>query len=404
MITHIHPSHPEGRFTPPCSKAMYHRFLIAAALAENQSHIISPGPVCDDVRATIKCLDKLGVGCRKDASGLFIQGAGGHLLSSDPLPTGESGSTLRFLIPLCLITGNEHTFCADAALMKRPLSVYEHLCQEQGLLFRREEGIITVCGPIRSGVFRFPGNISSQFVSGLLFALPLLQDDSTINLIPPVESRPYIDMTLHVLSLYGIKAAWENECTLHVPGKQQYRARDQIVPPDADALAIAEAINLLGGSLSVPTLPEDDLQPDGIYSRFFTALKEGKAHIDLADQPDLGPILFALAGALHGAFFTGFSRLRLKESDRVMSMTRELAKFGIQCHVSPEVIEILPARLHAPAVPLCCHGDHRVALALACLCTQTGGGLVGSECVSKSWPGFFEQMAELKLQCETMQE
>lgn len=402
MITHIHPSHPEGRFIPPPSKAMYHRFLISAALAENRCHITCPGPICDDVRATVSCLEKLGAICREDASGISVQGIGGRFFSSSFLPAGESGSTLRFLIPLCLLTGHEHTFSLGSGLMKRPLSVYEDLCKNKGLLFRINDNNLTVCGPVRSGVFRFPGNISSQFVSGLLFALPLLQDDSTIILLPPVESRPYIGMTLQVLSQYGIRAEWENECTLHIPGKQQYHAADQAVPPDADALAIAEAINLLGGNLSVPALFENDLQPDRIYPRFFAALKEGKARIDLADQPDLGPILFSLAGALHGAFFTGFSRLRLKESDRVLSMTEELAKFGIRSRISPEVIEILPSRLQAPSVPLSCHGDHRVALALACLCTKTGGSLVGSECVSKSWPGFFEQMRDLKLQYETL--
>ncbi len=404
MITHIHPSHPEGRFIPPPSKAMHHRFLIAAALSENRSHIDCSFPLCDDVRATVNCLKKLGAGCNEDASGIWVQGIGGRFFSSGPLPVGESGSTLRFLIPLCLLTGHEHTFCLGDGLMKRPLSVYEDLCLKQGLSFRRGEKSITILGPLRSGVFSFPGNISSQFVSGLLFALPLLDGNSTISLFPPVESRSYIDMTLQVLSLYGIKAAWENEYTLHIPGKQVYHAGDQTVPPDADALAIAEAINLLGGNLSVPALPENDLQPDRMAARFFAALRKGKARIDLAGQPDLGPILFSLAGALHGAFFTGFSRLRLKESDRVLSMTEELLKLGIKSRISQEVLEILPSRLHVPSVPLSCHGDHRVALALTCLCTQTGGILTGSECVSKSWPGFFEQMASLMLQCETLQE
>jgi len=392
------PSRPTGTIAAPPSKSMAHRLLICAGLANGESAVRGVAPA-DDLLATMDCLRALGARCERDGSVVTVRGADVFSVSADTiLPCGESGSTLRFLIPLCLLGDKEITLQGSAGLLRRPLSVYEALCRERGLFFARGANTLRLRGPLKSGDYTIPGDVSSQFVSGLLFALPLLPGDSTLRLLPPVESRPYIDMTLSAMRDFGVAAAWQDALTLSVPGCQRYQPRDAAVEGDW-----SNAACFLAMGVPVKGLDPNSLQGDRHCVSFFERLRNAPAEIDLSDCPDLGTILFAYAAAHCGGRFTGTRRLRDKESDRITAMAAELAKFGVSLSAGENAVTV-GAGLHPPKAALDGHNDHRVVMALAALCVKTGGTIVGAEAVAKSFPDFFERLQALGVEaalCET---
>ena len=250
------------------------------------------------------------------------------------------------------------------------------------------------------GRFSLPGNVSSQFVSGLRFALPLCECDSEIVLTPPVESRSYIDLTLSALHAFGIRAEWKDSCTLCVAGGQQYAAQNLTVEGDYSNAAFLDAFSLLGGNVEVSGLCADSLQGDRVYVAHFQALANGTPQISLADCPDLGPILFSLAAALNGAVFTDIARLRIKESDRVACMKTELEKFGAVLDVEENRVIVRKATLRAPGEDLCGHNDHRIVMSMAVLASRFGGTIKEAEAVAKSFPDFFERIEALGIHAQ----
>jgi 3-phosphoshikimate 1-carboxyvinyltransferase len=256
---------------------------------------------------------------------------------------------------------------------------------------------VTVCGELRGGEFVVRGDVSSQFLTGLLFALPLCREDSVLRILPPLHSRPYLDLTLQALAAFGVRATWEDALTLRIPGGQAYGAADAAVEADCSNAAFFAALPLLGHDVTVTGLPAETLQGDRVFADYFRSLEQGRPTLPLHDCPDLGPILMALAAARNGAVLTGTARLRDKESDRGAAMAEELAKLGAEVTVTEDSIEIEPCALHAPTVPLSAHGDHRVAMALCTLLTKTGGILDGAEAVRKSDPDYFLRMRALGL-------
>ena len=280
--------------------------------------------------------------------------------------------------------------------MERPQSVYEAICAEQGLAFRRHGDAITLQGPLQAGTFRVRGDISSQFITGLLLALPLLDADSRIELIPPVESRSYLNITVEALESFGVSAVWEGEYALRVPGGQSYAPRDVTVEGDYSNAAFFSALEMLGDPVTVTGLGRS-AQGDRIYQDYFPLLKAGHPTLDVTDCPDLAPILMALSAALNGCVLTGTRRLKIKESDRGTAMEQELRKLGANCVIEADQIAVFPG-IHAPAEPLCGHNDHRIVMALSVLLTRVGGVIRGAEAVSKSFPDFFEQLKNLKIE------
>ena len=278
--------------------------------------------------------------------------------------------------------------------------MYEELAAKSGFLFEKEPGGLTVSGRLEPGVYRIPGNISSQFISGLLFALPFLKEDSRIELIPPVESRPYIDMTESALLSFGIRLIRRDENVIEVPGKQRAEGAELIVEGDCSNAAFLEVLNVFGGSVDVKGLNPETLQGDKVYPEYFRKLSEGFSELSLADCPDLGPVLFAASAALHGGRFTETERLRLKESDRVSCMAEELRKFGIRCENDRNTFTVFPGTLQTPEQKLSGHNDHRIVMALSSLLTLTGGEIEGAEAVRKSWPDYFKQLQKLGIEVE----
>jgi len=392
-----------GTVCAPPSKSMAHRLLICAGLSDGECvvHGISDS---EDMLATMDCLRALGVKCEKDGETVRVAGIDiRRAAAPKQLNCRESGSTLRFFIPIALMTGMETVLAGSRRLMERPLSVYEDLFLQRGIGFRKTEREIKICGNLQSGDFELDGNVSSQFVTGLLFALPLLDGDSRIVLRPPVESRSYIDMTLSALKLFGIEAEWQEENVLYIKGNQHYRAGEVFVEGDYSNAAFFAALNLLGGQVKIENLREDSLQGDRIYEELFEKLKRPGAEIDLSDCPDLGPVLFAAAAAKHGGKFTGTSRLKIKESNRGEAMAEELQKFGVTAEVLEKEVFISGQGLRKPEECLDGHNDHRVVMSEAVLLTQTGGIIDGAEAVAKSFPDFFQKLASLGIEVERVE-
>lgn len=389
-----------GRITAPPSKSIAHRLLICAAMAEGES-VIRGVSDCDDVEATSDCLRAMGVPVIREGDTVKVRGIDFRTASpSAPLCCRESGSTLRFLVPVCLACGKNVMLTAAQSLLRRPMSVYSALAAEKGYMYSQDETSVMVRGPLQSGEYRVPGNISSQFVSGLLFALPLNPHDSTIVLVPPVESRPYIDLTIDALAKAGVKAEWRDDRTLFVPGSQRYKPFDAQVEGDYSGAAFFMALSALGGSVGIDGLNRDSIQGDRVCEEYISLLRKGSPALYIGDCPDLGPLLFAVAAAGHGGVFTGTSRLRLKESDRAEAMAEELRCFGTAVTVRDDSVVVYPASFRAPQEPLHGHGDHRIVMALAVLLTITGGSILGAEAVSKSFPDFFKKLSDLGIGVE----
>ncbi len=397
MIVKISPSRANGSVSAPPSKSLAHRLLICAGMSEGESiiHGISDS---EDILATLDCLSAFGAKYERTGNGSTLKISGVNFKEAAPkssLACRESGSTLRFFIPPALLSGNNTMFCGSETLMKRPMEVYKKLCSDGGMLFGCDGNSIIVKGKLRSGSYSVVGNISSQFISGLLFALPLCEGDSKINITPPIESRSYIDLTLAALDEFGVKASWQDEHTIFIPGSQRYKPREASVEGDYSNAAFLDAFNLLGGSVKTEGLKENSLQGDSVYSRYFEMIAKGSPSIHIGDCPDLGPIMFAMSAAKYGGIFSGTRRLKIKESDRAEAMATELRKFGVSVSVSDDSVVIYPSDFHAPTAPLNGHNDHRIVMSLSVLLSVCGGEIHGAEAVAKSFPDFFEKISAL---------
>ena len=395
MIAEIRPSKGRGIMEAPPSKSMAHRLLICAGLSEGKS-VIEGVSSSEDMKATLDCLAAIGAKYEIEGEKVTVTGADiRNIPENAVLRCRESGSTLRFFIPICLLDRKTFTFTGSEKLLSRPLSVYKEIFEKQGIYFETTAEKITLGGKLKSGVFEIPGNISSQFITGLLFVLPLLEEESKIKLIPPVESRSYINLTLEALSVFGIEVEWQDENTLFIKGGQSYKAAEAKVEGDYSNAAFFEALNVLGSEIKINGLEPESLQGDKIYEKYFPLLEKGEKNIDISDCPDLGPILFAVAAAKNGGTFTGTKRLKIKESDRASAMAEELSKFGVAVTVHEDSVVVYPHDFHAPTEVLRGHNDHRIVMSCAVLATLTGGKIEGAEASRKSLPDFFERLKKL---------
>lgn len=393
MNVQIFPSRAEGTVTAPPSKSLGHRALLCGALSSGST--VANLSYSKDIEATVSCLKCLGATVTAEGDVLHL---GGLDLFSIPenatLPCNESGSTLRFFIPLCMLSGRKVTLTGSARLFQRPLSIYEEIAASQGISWEQSPNSLTIEGKLSAGDYCVPGNISSQFITGLLYALPLLSGNSTLTVTGSFESASYIDLTLDCLSQFGIQIA-RNGNTFSIPGGQRPISRCYTVEGDCSNAAFLEAFNLLGGNVQVTGLRESSLQGDRVYREMFSQLGRPNASFDLSDCPDLGPILFAMAAAKGGADFTGIARLRIKESDRVHAMAQELSKLGIKVTAEENTARVHGGSLSTPVIPLSGHNDHRIVMALSLLCSVTGGTITGAEAVAKSFPDFFQKIQSL---------
>lgn len=442
---------PHGAVQAPPSKSVVHREIICSALAAGKS-TISGAAMSKDIEATIRAVRALGAEVfqekRKDSGGLAlgVRGIGRYCDPGGPgritgsgttsaggsasgylpvLDCGESGSTLRFMAPVALLSGGGIFRCATR-LIDRGISVYEEAFSPLGIeiSIHRDASEILVRGRLRPGAFEIPGDVSSQFVSGLLFALPLLEGDSRISVRPPVESRPYIYITADILKKAGIDLDIRDDTaagggiTFGIPGHQKYTARHWEAEGDWSNGAFLLGMNTLAkyGPASaaqdgehgrplvqVSGLDPDSCQGDKVCVELLEAAgrwQAGDPPIDISGCPDLGPVLMAVGAACGGCELTGTARLRIKESDRAQAMASELAKFGIRVDVFENSVRVEPGRLAAPAEALDGHNDHRIVMSLALLASMTGGRIDGCQAVSKSWPEFWDVFGTLGMDVE----
>ncbi len=390
-----------GEVYAPPSKSMAHRLLIAAAMCNGESQIDGISS-CEDVLATIDCLRALGAKIEYEGDSVRIFGI--DFLSaraSESLPCRESGSTLRFFIPLLWLSGNEARLFGSEKLLSRPQSVYEEIAKEKSLLLEKASGGITLRGPLKSGEYKVRGDVSSQFITGLLFALSLFSEDSRIVITTALESRSYIDLTISAMAEFGVRVIWENDSTLYIKGGQNYFAKSLRVEGDYSGSAFTDAFNYIGGRVKVLGLKTDSLQGDKIYREYFELLDKGDTQINIEDCPDLAPILFTLAAMKNGATFIGTRRLKIKESDRAAVMAEELSKFGADISVMENTVRVSGGKLHAPTAILSGHNDHRVVMSLAIISSVYGGVIDGSEAVKKSYPDFFSDIKKLGIKFRT---
>ncbi len=394
----IFPSHARGKVLAPSSKSYAHRFLIAAALASGKSCITNIS-LSDDVLATLEALKVIGASYLIDDNLVIINGINKHIVSEEAVfHIKESGSTLRFMIPIALMLAKKCRFICSPTLIKRGIEVYEDLFKLQGIKYQITDDTISIEGALRAGEFKVKGNISSQFITGLLFSLPLQDEDSIIEIIEPVESLDYIKMTIDVLKQFGIEITFKNNF-LYIKGHQSYKALNKaVVEADYSNAAFLDAFNYLDGNVKITNLNPSSIQGDKVYQSYFKMLDEENATINISNAVDLGPILMAMAALKKGATIKGTARLKIKESSRADAMKIELAKLGADILVLDDMVVVKKVPLHKPTMIIDSHNDHRIVMAMSVVLSIYGGTIDNYECVNKSFPTFFEILEKLGIE------
>ena len=401
MTVTIEKSRAFGRLSAPPSKSMAHRCLICGALSKGTS-TIKGVEFSEDIKATTECLKALGADVEISGKTVRIGGISDKKeILSDTLNCRESGSTLRFLIPLCLLFDRKIRLNGSERLMQRSLSVYSDICANQGIVFLKDDSGVTVKGKLQCGKYAVRGDLSSQFISGLMFALPLLERDSVIDITGALESGSYLGMTVKALAEFGVRISRTDEHTVLIKGNQEYKPRELKIEGDYSNAAFLDAFNTIDGNVAVTGLKSDSVQGDRVYKQLFLQLEKGDTVIDVSDCPDLAPILMAVAAMKNGVTLTGTHRLKIKESDRGAAMAEELAKFGVKTENRENSIRVYKSELKTPYLPLYGHNDHRIVMSLAVLCTTVGGTIYGAEAVAKSFPSFFNKLKKLGIVLRT---
>ena len=389
MDIKIFPTKLSGEVCAIPSKSQAHRLLICAAFSDAPTKLHCP-ETNHDIEATADCLRALGASISRINDGYEIVP-----ISSVPdyavLDCRESGSTLRFLLPIVAALGVDTIFCLSGRLHKRPLSpLWEELEANGCCLTRPTENTIRCTGKLQPGIYTIDGGVSSQFISGLLFALPLLSGESEIRIVNKLESKPYVSMTQQALAAFGVVT--ENyiirpSYPFHSPGSC-------VVEGDWSNAAFFLTAAALGNNVHISGLSADSSQGDRAIADILTEISI-KQTIDAADIPDLVPILAVAASAFQGATFTNISRLRLKESDRVSAVINMLTSLGASASAEENVLTVCPGQYHSCTIDAV--GDHRIAMAAAIAATISDGPITvtGAECVCKSYPSFWDEYKKL---------
>lgn len=424
----IIPKNLKGSISIPSSKSMGHREIICAALG-NEESIVDNISISKDIDATCKALISLGAEIKEVESKLQgrkafkIKGTDGKLkVVNNMIDCGESGSTLRFLIPFGAICNEEITFTGHGKLVSRPLKPYYNIFNNKKIKYETSDSEnlpLKINGELKAGEYELPGDVSSQFISGLLFILPLLKGDSILKITSKLESRSYIDLTLSSLKKYGIKIEHDNYMTYKIKGSQHYQNKDSLVEGDYSQIAfwlVAGALNNKENSILCKDIDLNSLQGDkviievlqrmGVSLNIKNKLNEIEVFggeeihntvIDARDCPDIIPVLTVLASVGNGTTeVINAGRLRIKECDRLKAITTELNKIGADITELPDGL-IIKGRKSLTGGKVECWNDHRIAMSLAVASIKCTEPLIlnGTECVSKSYPEFWNDFAKI---------
>lgn len=380
----IYPKALSGTVQAIPSKSQAHRLLICAAFA-NRTTFLSCPQTNEDIEATANCLNAMGANIMRTETGYQVTPVS-TIPKEALLDCGESGSTLRFLLPVACALGIHATFCLHGRLPYRPLSpMWEELERMGCTLKRPTETTIETSGRLNAGNFSIRGDVSSQYITGLLFAAALMQGESTITILGNLESKPYVEMTRAALTAFGV-----NTDDFKVKGSFPFNSPGALdVEGDWSNGAFFLGAQALGNPVEVSNLNSNSPQGDRAVANLLQFTQETPT-ISVADIPDLVPILAVVYGAKCGATFTDVARLRLKESDRVASVCDMLNAFGAKATATENTLTVSPGQYHSCTIDAM--GDHRIAMAAAIGATVADGPvtILGAQCVSKSYPGFWQ--------------
>ncbi len=397
----IYPHKLTGSVTVPSSKSMAHRMLICAALSRNVSRI-SGISFSKDIDATLSVMRAFGAEFEILEDTVIVSG-----ISNPPeaafADCCESGSTLRFLIPVAAALGIKATFAGQGRLPQRPITPYLRELSQKGITFDKHDTMpFTISGKLTNGLYHLEGDISSQFVTGLLLSLPLLTGNSDIMLTSPLQSKPYADMTIHCMHQFGVLIR-EEQNQYHISGNQHYLSKNLRVEGDFSQAAFFYVANAIGNQILLHNIPKTSVQGDRAIISIIQKLCYHKNpsqqiyEINAENIPDLVPILAVLATFMDKpTHISGAARLRIKESDRLASTAQMLNTLGGNIHITSDGLEILPVtELHGGTVSSA--GDHRIAMCAAIAATRATDPVIitGAECVEKSYPAFFEDYQKL---------
>jgi len=404
----IKPGKLSGDVIIPPSKSLSHRAIIAASLAKGKS-IISNVLYSKGIKATIGAMRACGANITEYKDHLEIIGSDVKRVD-DVIDANESGSTIRFMIPIALAVNEPITFTGKNHLCKRPLDTFFEIFDNQGIEYSRGEDYLPlkVNGGLKPGQFNIRGDISSQFITGLLYALPLLNGDSVINITTNLESKGYVDLTLDMLKKFGIVIENVDYKSFIIKGNQSYEPADYTIEGDFSQSAFFLVADTLGADITLHAMNKDSHQGDkkiiqdvlDLGGKITFEDDKLKAYpvqtkgcvIDFAQSPDLGPALTVLAALSSGVTeFINAARLRIKECDRITCMKDELAKLGAKIEENPDGMIITGVDKLTGGV-IDSHNDHRVAMAIAMASLKSTGDIkiINAECVSKSYPNFWE--------------
>ena len=385
----IFPKKLSGSIMAIPSKSQAHRLLICAAFSDATTTLRCPS-TNQDIEATADCLRAIGAVITPTEYGYTVAPVQ-RIPDSAVLNCRESGSTLRFMLPIVGALGINATFEMSGRLPKRPLSpLWEEMERMGCSLSRPTENTIQLNGKLRTGAYSIDGGVSSQYITGLLFAISLLDGASKLHITGKLESKPYVEMTQKALRLFGV-------CTddFAVTGKQLFKTPGDVnVEGDWSNAAFFLAANTLGSQLEILGLDPESAQGDRACAKILQTIHDNPI-VDAADIPDLVPILAVTAGICNGAVFQNISRLRLKESDRVATVAAMIKNLGGTVQITENELHVFPGKYSSCTIDAA--GDHRIAMAAAIAATVADGPvtILGAECVAKSYPSFWEEYKRL---------
>lgn len=389
MQIKVYPGKLSGKIQAISSKSQAHRMLICAALSDKPCQIFCPD-TNEDINATVSCLNALGAEIERRDFHYFVKPIR-TLPECAILDCNESGSTLRFLLPVAGALGVEATFQLHGRLYKRPLSpLWEEMERMGCTLSRPTEDTILCSGHLKPGNYSIDGGVSSQFITGLLLALSILPGKSSLQITGTLQSKPYVDITRDVLSSFGVNVNGRD-----IQGQFPLCGPYALcVEGDWSNAAFFLVAKALGNDIHIGNLNPDSFQGDREIARLISFM-ETKQVIDVSQIPDLMPILSVLAAAKEGAVFTNIQRLRLKESDRVQAVQEMLGNMGIHAEATEDTLTVYPGVFYS-----CCvnsFNDHRIAMSAAIAATVASGPVTvsGAQCVRKSYPAFWQDFANL---------
>lgn len=389
-----------GRVCAPPSKSAAHRALLCAAMSSGVSEI-SNLSYSQDILATLSAVESLGAKKIINDSTATVTGiCKADELDNVEIDCNESGSTLRFIIPIALAIGGKFSVTGRGRLMSRPLDDYYRICDLHGISYKKENDRIYFDGKLTGDVYELSGNVSSQYITGLLFALPMLSSDSEIIITTPLESQGYINMTLEALSCFGIEIKTSEDLRhFYIKGNQKYTPCNYTVEGDYSQAAFFYVANAIGNNVEIKGLSEKSTQGDKAILDVIKTMKEAKNDrvLDVSQIPDLVPIMTVLATQTEGKTeIVGAKRLRIKESDRLAAITKELTKLGAKIEEHEDSLTIY-GRTELSGGIADCHNDHRIAMSLAIASTVASEEitLCGADSVRKSYADFWDIFCEL---------